>query len=131
WGAIAIVVGLGVLSPHPQLLQYMLLCGGFYALYLTFTKPEVGAVERSVALRRLGYSLAAIALGGLIGAIQYLPVMEYVPWSPRAGGTGWEHATSYSMPVEELLVNSWLPQFTGILEHYWGRNGIHFHSEYL
>ncbi len=132
WGAIAITVGLGVLSPHPQLLQYMLLCGGFYALFLTFSKPaDREAVERPVALRRLGYSLAAIALGGLIGAIQYLPVIEYVPWSPRAGGTGWEHATSYSMPIEELLVNTWLPQFTGMLEHYWGRNGIHFHSEYL
>ncbi len=28
WGALAITVGLAVLSPHPQLLQYMLLCGG-------------------------------------------------------------------------------------------------------
>lgn len=132
WGAVAIVVGLAVLSPHPQLLQYMLLCGGFYALYLTFSAPPTGeALPRAIGLRRLGYSLAAIVLGGAIGAIQFVPVAEYVAWSPRAGGTGWEHAVSYSMPIEELLVNTWLPQFTGILESYWGRNGIHFHSEYL
>ena len=73
---------------------------------------------------------AAVAVGFLIGAVQYLPVLEYVPYSPRAGGKGWEHAVSYSMPIEELI-NMYLPQFTGILEDYWGRNGIHFHSEYL
>ena len=76
-------------------------------------------------------ALGAIALGLLIGAIQYLPVAEYVDWSPRAGGKqGWEHAISYSMPLEELF-NTYLPQFTGILDNYWGRNRIHLHSEYL
>jgi hypothetical protein len=34
------------------------------------------------------------------------------------------------MPPEEL-VNTYLPQFSGILDRYAGRNGIHFHSEYL
>jgi hypothetical protein len=56
-------------------------------------------------------------------------VREYTAWSPRAGGKGWEHAISYSFPLEETI-NAYLPQFSGILEHYWGRNGIHFHSEY-
>jgi len=32
--------------------------------------------------------------------------------------------------LEELL-NTYLPQFSGILGRYWGRNGIHLHSEYL
>jgi hypothetical protein len=66
----------------------------------------------------------------VIGAIQYLPVLEYIPFSPRAGGKGWEHAVSYSMPIEELI-NVYLPQFSGLLDEYWGRNGIHLHSEYL
>ena len=64
------------------------------------------------------------------GAVQFWPVLEYTPWSPRAGGKGWEHAISYSMPPEEL-VNTYLPQFSGILDNYTGRNGIHFHSEYI
>jgi hypothetical protein len=34
------------------------------------------------------------------------------------------------MPPEELL-NTYIPQFTGMLDKYWGRNGIHFHSEYI
>jgi hypothetical protein len=80
---------------------------------------------------RLSLALGAVLLGFAIGAVQYMPVMEYVPFSPRAGGQkGWEHAISYSMPIEELI-NTYLPQFSGILDNYWGRNAIHYHSEYL
>jgi hypothetical protein len=125
-GALALTVGLAVLSPHPQLLQYLLLTSGAFALYLALSGP----LPRADALKRLGIALGAVILGGAIGAIQYLPVRGYVSWSPRAGGAGWEHAISYSMPVEELL-NAFVPQFSGILDSYWGRNGIHLHSEYV
>ncbi|MGQ0539601.1 MAG: hypothetical protein ACT4R6_11675 [Gemmatimonadaceae bacterium] len=131
WGLLAITVGLAVLSPHPQLLQYMLLSGGAFALVLGFSDIGGARLERRVAVRRLIFALGAVLLGGLMGAIQYLPVTEYVDWSPRAGGKkGWEHAISYSMPPAELI-NTYLPQFSGILERYWGENGIHLHSEYL
>ncbi len=149
WGLLAIVVGLGVLSPHPQLLQYLLLTAGAFALFIAF-KPDavmpaagvhtashpaggsaVAASDpRTTRFTRLGIALGAIGLGFVIGAVQYLPVSEYVAWSPRAGGTGYDHATSYSMPIEETI-NMWLPQFSGILDAYWGANRIHFHSEYL
>jgi hypothetical protein len=130
WGTLSIVIGLAVLSPHPQLLQYLLLVSGAFALYVAFTEFGGVRLERRVALRRLAHAAVSIVIGGAIGAIQYLPVREYVPFSPRAGGKGWEHAVSYSMPPEELL-NTYIPQFTGMLDKYWGRNGIHFHSEYL
>jgi hypothetical protein len=80
-------------------------------------------------VRRLGMALGAVLLGGLMGAVQYQPVREYVAWSPRAGGKGYDYATSFSFPLEETI-NLYLPQFSGILDQYWGRNGIHFHSEY-
>jgi hypothetical protein len=130
WGGVAVAVGLAVLSPHPQLLQYMLLVCGAFALYLAFRTGGEGKLPRNVALVRLGLATAAVAVGFLIGAVQYLPVLEYVPYSHRGAGKGWEHAVSYSMPIEELI-NFYLPQFSGILDNYWGRNGIHFHSEYL
>jgi len=38
WGGLAISVGLAVLSPHPQLLQYLLLVSGAFALYLAFSE---------------------------------------------------------------------------------------------
>ncbi len=131
WGGIALSVGLAVLSPHPQLLQYMLLTAGAFGLFLTMTPRADGTrLTRREGVTRLALALGAVVLGGIIGAVQYLPVMEYVPFSPRAGGKGWEHAVSYSMPIEELI-DTYLPQFSGILDKYWGRNGIHYHSEYL
>lgn len=135
WGCLAIVVGLAVLSPHPQLLQYMLLASAAFALYLAFAELEVPGngrvrLDRSVAVRRLLFALGSVVLGLVIGAIQFLPVREYVPYSPRAGGRDYDYATSFSLPIEEMI-NFYLPEFTGILDRYWGRNGIHLHSEYL
>jgi hypothetical protein len=129
WGALAIVVGLAVLSPHPVKLQYMLIASGAFALHLVFG-GEGDRLARRPALRRLGAALAMIVLGFLIGAIQYVPVNEYVPWSPRAGGRGYEYATAYSMHVPQVI-NGFLPQFGGILANYWGENGIHLNNEYL
>ena len=131
FGVFAFATGLAVLSPHPQLLQYMLLISGAFTLFLAFAASDDGVkLPRKTALTRLGLSAAAVAIGMVIGAVQYLPVMEYVPWSPRAGGKGYEYATTYSFPIEELI-NTYVPQFSGILDNYWGRNGIHLHSEYL
>lgn len=131
WGGLTVVVGLAVLSPHPQLLQYMLLTSGAFALYIAFAEhPGIGRLPRGVAARRLGLAAGAVVLGGLIGAIQYLPVIEYTPWSPRAGGHDYATATSYSFPIEETL-NMYWPQFSGILSSYWGRNSIHLHSDYF
>ena len=131
WGGLAISVMLAVLSPHPQLLQYLLLVAGAYALFCALSRDGEGeALPRGLAVRRLGTAALAVGAGLLGGAVQFWPVLEYTPWSPRAGGKGWEHAVSYSMPPEELI-NTYLPQFSGILDNYSGRNGIHFHSEYI
>jgi hypothetical protein len=127
WGALAMTIGLAVLSPHPQLLQYLLLASGSFALFLVLSGDT--KLPRDVGFKRLGLALGAVIIGGFIGALQYLPVRHYVDWSPRAGGKGWDHAVSYSMPTEELL-NAFVPEFSGILDSYWGSNLIHFHSEY-
>jgi len=113
----------------------MLLTCGAFALYIAFARVQApdGSIvhlDRTTAIRRLGVAFGAVLLGAVMGAVQYLPVMEYVPFSPRAGGRDYAYATTYSLPLEELI-NTYLPQFTGILDRYWGRNGIHLHSEYL
>jgi hypothetical protein len=131
WGALALVIGLAVLSPHPQLLQYLLLASGAYAIFLVRTATRSKAITGREAITRLAFALGAVVIGGLVGAIQYLPVREYVAWSPRAGGLAdYARATSFAWPPSELF-NAYLPQFTGILEAYWGESGIHFHSDYV
>jgi hypothetical protein len=131
WGALALTITLAVLTPHPQLLQYLLLTTGAYAVFVAFSGREAGdTLPRTVAIRRLGLAAAAVAIGLFGGAIQFLPLFEYTSWSPRAGGAGWDHAIQFSLPPEELL-NFYVPQFSGILDQYWGRNFLHHHSEYV
>ncbi|MEO7522086.1 MAG: hypothetical protein ABIW79_09745 [Gemmatimonas sp.] len=139
WGALVIAITLAVLTPHPQLLQYLLLVAGAYALFLFVgivrakqpaRQSGVGVERRSSAITRLALAAVCVGAGLLGGAVQFWPLLEYTPYSPRAGGKGWDHAISYSMPPEELI-NTYLPQFSGILEMYSGRNVIHLHSEYL
>ncbi len=131
WGAFALIIGLCALSPHPQLLQYTLLICGAYALFLALSAVDGATLPRGTAIKRLAAALGAVIVGLAIGAVQYLPVREYVSWSPRAGGLAdYQTATSYAWPPEELL-NAYLPQFSGMLDNYWGRNGIHLHSDYV
>jgi hypothetical protein len=131
WGAFALIIGLCVLSPHPQLLQYTLLACGAYALFIAFASVDGRTLPRATAIKRLAAALGAVIVGLAIGAVQYLPVREYVSWSPRAGGLAdYSTATSYAWPPEELL-NAYLPQFSGMLNNYWGRNSIHLHSDYI
>jgi Bacterial membrane protein YfhO len=134
--ALAFLVGLGILTPHPQVMQYCLLGVGAIALYAVFWEKDPGdRVERRVAFQRIGLLVAAIAVGLLIGGIYYAPMISYIPYSPRAHGalpgyTPYDFAASYSMPPEEIL-NTYIPEFTGLFDNYFGRTGIHFQSEYI
>ena len=131
WGALALVIGLAVLSPHPQLLQYLLLSSGAFTIHLCVSAIRREELNGRQALIRLGYALGAVTLGLLIGAIQYLPVREYVAWSPRAGGLpDYASAVSYAWPIKELF-DAYLPQFSGMIDGYWGENAIHLHSDYI
>jgi hypothetical protein len=131
WGVLALVIGLAVISPHPQVLQYLLLASAAYAVFLAISGTKRKELTSREAMLRLGFALGAVAVGALIGAVQYLPVREYVSWSPRAGGLAdYATATSYAWPPAELF-NAYLPQFTGMLDAYWGESGIHFHSDYV
>ena len=130
-GAIAATVGLDILAPHPQLLEYSLLAAGAYAVVLAVGLVRDGTGDGKLAVKRLAAALIAVGVGLAIGAVQYLPVREYVAWSPRASGIGtYERATSYAKNPQEIL-NAYLPEFTGILDHYWGPNGIHFQGDYV
>jgi len=131
YGLLALVIGLCMLSPHYQMTYYLLVAAGLWTIFLVFFDPERPVGRPRVAL--LGFALGAVLLGIAVATIQVLPFLQYLPYSPRAEGGpsgGWAYATSFSMPPEEI-VTTILPQFNGVLEHYWGRNFFKLHTEYL
>lgn len=128
---LALAVGLGVLSPHPQMLYYALVASGLFAIFLAFGRedrpgPRAGALQ-------LAGALGAVLLGVGIGLIQLLPFYQYIPFSPRADTyRGFEGATSYAIPWSHIP-EFFFARFTGSSQAgtYWAANPIKLHSEYL
>ena len=128
YGWVALLTGLCLISPHYQLTYYMLVAGGLWTLYLVFWAEDRRADLRwAVALAASG---GAVVLGIAISAIQALPFLSYLPWAARGANQGWEYATGFALPVEELMT-TFLPQFNGVLDSYWGRNFFKLHTEYV
>ncbi|MEX1051401.1 MAG: glycosyltransferase family 39 protein, partial [Gemmatimonadales bacterium] len=129
YSLLALTVGLGILSPHYQMVYYMLLVAGLFSLYLVF-----GAEDRPTpraGVLALGAALAAVLVGFGVGAIQLLPFYQYVPFSPRAESYGgFAEATSYAIPWSHVP-EFFLAGFTGSRETYWSANFGKLHSEYL
>lgn len=127
-----LVVGLSLLSPHVQLTYYQLMADGFFWLFLVIWSRE-RRPDHPWWQAGLGF-VGALVLGFAVDAIQLLPWAENIPFTPRAAAgstsSGWEYATSYSMPPEELLNVVW-PTFSGMLDKYAGRNFLKYHSEYI
>jgi hypothetical protein len=131
FGWLAVIVGLCVLSPHYQMTYFLLIALGIWTLYLVFLDPERTSALPPAVL--LGWAALAVVVGIGISALQVLPFLEYIPYSPRAAGgpnTGWEYVNLFAMPPEETMT-AILPEFNGILADYWGRNPFKLHTEYL
>ncbi|MGD2136129.1 MAG: hypothetical protein PVF27_08215, partial [Gemmatimonadales bacterium] len=131
YALLALTVGLGVVSPHPQMLYYLLVAAGIFALYLAF--GEKSAMTTREALVGLALALGAVVLGFGIGMIQVLPFYQYIPFSPRADTyRGFQDAASYALAwthVPELFLSGFVG--TSQAGTYWGGNPIKLHSEYL
>src|SRR5881296_1655288 len=128
YALLAIAVALSLLG-HFQIAYYLLIAAGLFAIYLTFGEntSEPGAQK----YLRLVFTLGAVLLGFGLAAIQLLPFIQYIPFSPRAQGYhGFEGSTSFAIPwahVPEFV----LKHFAGSRETYWGPNVVKLHSEYL
>ena len=130
YGAAALLVGLS-LHGHPQSSYYLLVAAGIWTLFLVFAGAD--GPQGTARWRALGWSLGAVALGLGIYAIQALPFLEYIPFSPRgeAGPSGgWEYATGFALPPAELFT-TFLPQLNGIKDAYAGTNFFKDHTEHL
>lgn len=129
YGIIALCTGLA-LQGHPQAGYYLLIASAIWGAFWVFGPEGPTGPAR---LKVIAGAAGAVALGIGLYAVYALPMREYVAYSPRAEGgynSGWDHATSYALPPEELL-GLILPKIDGGMNGYFGRNGLKHHTEYL
>lgn len=127
---LGLAFGLGLISPNVQMMYYTFLICGFYVLYRMYVTWKDKRKPWPV-FKPFLYSIGSVAVGICISAVQMLPGISYLGFSPRAGGgRGWEFATSWALPRLELvdLLN---PRFSGLLYNYWGANSFKLHAEYF
>lgn len=130
WGVFAFEVALVVLG-HYHMAYFLLLALGLWTLWLALWDTE--RPQGVPAWRPIVYATGAVVVGVGITALQLLPFFAYIPFSPRASGgpdTGWAFATTYAFPPAEVFTLL-LPEFNGVLDHYWGSNPIKLHTEYV
>jgi hypothetical protein len=128
YAVLAIAVAASLLG-HFQIAYYLLIAAGLFALYLTLEENTTEPLASRVA--RLAPALVAVLLGFGLAAIQVLPFVQYIPFSPRAQGYhGFAGSTSYAIPWEHVP-EFFLKNFVGARETYWGSNPLKLHSEYV
>ena len=131
---LGLVLGIIILSPHPQLSYYSLwgiaLYGAFKIFLLYRESHSITATAKPA-----GLFAAAIIVGLLISAIQFYPGYIYTTeYSPRAETKrGYDWATSWSMHEQEaisLIVPEFVGSNSGEGNYYWGKNAFKDNSEY-
>ncbi len=119
-----------LLTFHPQFMYFVLM--GYFLAWGFKTWLLLREKRMAVAVLTAARFWGPVLLGiGMVFFLFYPPTQWTKYYGVRGSGekTTYEHATSWSMHPEEtaaLLV----PEFTGLNEHYWGRNFFKLNSEY-
>jgi len=156
-GALALSVGLVILTTHFQMAYFLFGAVGAMAAFRTVqhargtgpwaeTSAEIGRAGAGRAGLRFGVFLAAAVLGAGVAAVQLMPSVNYVMNDSRrtattteaAGETGLAYASSWSLHPEEAL-SFVIPEFAGnsaggrpwASDTYWGRNVFKLNHEYM
>lgn len=131
---LGLVIGVIILSPHPQMSYFTLWALALYMLFrLVFLYREKHKI--TLLVRPAALTAYAVVIGLLISAIQFYPGYTYTQeFSPRADTKrGWEWATSWSLHEEEAA-SLLIPEFVGVMTQeaetfYWGKNAFKDNSE--
>jgi hypothetical protein len=131
---LGLVIGVIILTPHPQMAYYTLWACAFYmAFKLIFEYVDNRSVPALV--KPTGLFVWAVVIGLAISAIHFYPGYLYIQnHSPRADekrGEDW--ARSWSLHWEETA-SLVVPEFCGVKSEegnsYWGKNPFKDNSEY-
>ncbi len=131
---LGLVIGVAILSPHPQMSYFLLWAAAFYTVFRLIVVWRESGTPVSM-IRPATLALYAVIIGLLMSAIQFYPGYSYTTnFSPRSEEkSGWDWATSWSMHEEEAF-SQIIPEFCGTSSrsertYYWGKNVFKDNSE--
>ncbi|MDY6787024.1 MAG: hypothetical protein SVK54_02750, partial [candidate division WOR-3 bacterium] len=107
---------------------------GAFVLLIIFSPILLDREFQRTSVKIYGGLLLFIILTAVISAVQYMPILRYLPYTARGLSRGYSYATSWSMGLSEI-VDMVFPGFTGITQEgmnsYWGANPFKLHFRYI
>jgi hypothetical protein len=120
-------VGLHLLGGHFQMSYLALVSMSLFLLYYLIDRVKEGWKER---FRIIIYFGLSVIFASALTAVKYLPPYSGLGQGARGVERGYEYATSWSLPIGETL-DLLVPNFSGILDNYWGLNYFKLSNEYF
>lgn len=122
------VAGIAAVNAHFQLIYYAgVVCVFYFLFHLIWHRKEN---KTKGTLKLIFYAFCALILTVGLLAMHYLPTFAGLGWGARGGERGYKFATSWALPVAELI-DLLTPHFSGILDNYWGENYFKLDTQYL
>ena len=131
---LGLILGIIILTPHPQMAYFTLWAAGLYTLYklvVLYRREKTFRIIPKPAL----LAMYAVVVALLLSAIQFYPGYVYTTrYSPRAEmKSSWEWATSWSLHEEDVM-SQLIPEFSGNTSktgkgYYWGKNAFKHSTE--
>lgn len=128
---LSLTVALTVSTSHLQMSYFVLI--GLFVIWAFKCGEALMQKQFQAAGLLVARFWVPVLLGiGIMMPILWPPIQYNTAWSVRGESSRqtYEHATSWSMHPEELA-SLIVPEFCGVLEHYWGRNPFKLNSEYV
>lgn len=122
------ITGFSFLHGHFQLTYYGLWVALAYLVFQLIINRKQNGYKNTVKIIVYAGISVVIALGVL--AVNYLPFLTNLAYGARGEIRGYEFAASWALPIKELF-DLIVPQFSGILDKYWGDNMFKLHTEYF
>lgn len=124
-------LALNILAGHVEITIYTLLIVGYYAagrLLWEFwrsrksgrtenTEPTAAGFPPQSIIQKCVWLILMVAIGFGLGAIQFIPLFEFVQTNWRAGKTDYDTVLSYAHPVRDVL-QFVIPNFYGNPSHH-------------
>ncbi len=112
----AVALGCNILAGHVEITYYTLLMMGFYAAarLLMLWRGRAGLAR---VVQRGAWLLGLVALGLVLGAVQFLPLFEFAGLNFRSGSASYDEVVGWAHPLRDVIQFA-LPNFYGNPSHH-------------